>query len=164
MSPDEYVNQVANRLGADGAEVSSVSIGGLHSLVGLRSEFRLRWMATHLHLLTIVSVVPLVTGPGLERFASDALDYGISRKGDFRGFQNGVAVIPVLVGERVDSEAANYAKENIVRRYAAFAWPAAVDTTTLQVHTHQGAVLVGAIYAGWMRQQTKVALHDPTGT
>ncbi len=161
MSPDNYINDVASRLTADGAEVSKMNIGGLNSLVGHRSQFKMSWMATRLHLFTIVSSVPLVTGPVLEKFASDVLDFAVAQKGQLRGLQTGIAAIPVLVGERVDADAAAYARDQLVRRYAAFAWPAAVDLTSRQVHTHQGKVSVGGIYAGWMKQQTAVALHTP---
>jgi hypothetical protein len=164
MNLDEYVNGVGSRLAADGAEVFQASIGGLNSLVGHRSEFRMSWMATRLHLFTIVSVVPVVTARALDQFANDALDYAISQRGQLRGLQSGVAAIPVLVGERVEPEAAAFARDTLVRRYAAMAWPAAVDMTSRHVHTHQGSVLVGVIYAGWLRQQTALALRDPTGT
>ena len=161
MSPDEYIEVVASRLRADGAEVSAESIGGLTTLVGYRSQFRLRWMATRLNLFTIVGSMQTVTVVGLEQFTNDAIDYAISRKGQFRGFQSGVAVIAVLVGERIEPDAVTFAKATLVRRFSAFGWPAAVDLISPHVYHHEGRVLVGGIYAGWIRQQTAIALAEP---
>jgi len=161
MSPDEYLELVASRLRADAAEVSTEQIGGLTTLVGYRSQFRLRWLATRLNLFTVVGSVPTVTVGVLEQFTNDTLDYAISRKGKFRGLQNGVAAIPVLIGERIEPEAAAFATATLVRRFSAIGWPAAVDLTSSQVHRHGGHVFLGGIYAGWMRQQTAIALTEP---
>ena len=161
MSPDEYIEEISRRLRTDGAEITTESIGDLTTLVGYRSEFRLRWFATRLNLFTIVGSVQTVTVAGLEQFSKDALDHAISRKGQIRGLQNGVAVIPVLVGERIEPDAATYATDTLVRRFSAFAWPATVDLTSPHVYQHEGHVLLGGIYADWMRQQTAIALPDP---
>jgi hypothetical protein len=161
MSADEYVKEVASRLRADGAEVTTESIRDLTTLVGYRSQFRLRWFATRLNLFTVVGSVPTVTVAGLEQFSKDAIDYAIARKGQFRGLQNGVAVIPVLVGERTEPDAATYATNTLVRRFSAFAWPATVDLTSRHVYKHEGRVFLGGVYADWMRQQTVIALPDP---
>jgi hypothetical protein len=161
MSADEYIKEVASRLRADGAEVTTESIRDLTTLVGYRAQFRMRWMATRVNLFTIVGTVPLVTVAGLERFTNDAIDYAISQKGKFRGLQNGVAVIPVLVGERIESGAAAFATDTLVRRFSAIGWPATVDMTSRHVYKHEGRVFVGGIYASWLRQQTAIALPDP---
>jgi hypothetical protein len=105
---------------------------------------------------------PTVTVAGLEQFSNDAIDYAISRKGQFSGLQNGVAVIPVLVGERIEPDAATFATDTLGRRFSAFAWPATVDLTSPRVYQHEGQVLLGGIYADWMRQQTAIALPDPS--
>jgi hypothetical protein len=160
MSPDEYIKDVASRLRADGAEVTTENIRDLTTLVGYRSQFRLRWMATRVNLFTVVGTVPLVTVAGLEQFTNDAIDYAISRKGKFRGLQNGVAVIPVLIGERIEPGAATFATDTLVRRFSAIGWPATVDLTTRHVYKHEGRVFVGGIYASWLRQQTAIALPD----
>ena len=160
MSADEYIKEVASRLRADGAEVTTESMRELTMLVGYRSQFRLRWFATRLNLFTIIGSVQTVTVAGLEQFSKDAIDYAIARKGQFRGLQNGVAVIPVLVGERIEPDAATYATNTLVRRFSAFAWPATVDLTSRHVYKHEGRVLLGGVYADWMRQQTAIALPD----
>lgn len=159
MTPDEYLHLVASRLSAGGAVVNVGQIGGLHTVLGYRSQFRLTWMATRLHLITAVAAAPgPLTAEGLRYFTDAALDYAKSQKGQWRGFQSGVGVIAALVGHQVAPDAAAYANGQLVRKFAAFAWPAAVDLTSRQVYSHTGRVAIGGIYAGYMREQTALAL------
>jgi hypothetical protein len=163
MSPDEYLSLVAERLKADGAEVTTEYFRGVPAVVGYRSQFRLRWLATRLNLFTVVLPVGLVTPAGLKQFSEEVLDFATTQKGRFRGLQNGVAAIPVQVSAQVHPEAVAFAQTDLIRRFSAFAWPTAVDLSTGQVHNHQGRVLVGGLYSSWMRQQTAVALKDGAG-
>jgi hypothetical protein len=162
MTPDEYIQSVGNRLQANGAEVSTQLFQGMPALVGRGSQFRLRWTATRQNLLFVVIGVQTVTVKGLEQFAHDALDYAISQNGRFRGSHNGVAAVPVMVGDHADPDAASFARTELIRRFAAFAWPTAVDLQAGIVHEHEGRVVVGGMYAGWMRQQIEMALPKPT--
>jgi len=159
MSPENYLRLVAERLQADGAKVSTELFRGVPAVVGYRPEFRLRWLATRLNLFTTVLHEPVVTPAALKQFAEDALDYATYQKGQFRGLQNGVAAIPVMIGSRVDPEAITLAETKLIKRFGAFAWPAVVDLSTGRVHSHQGRVAIGGIYASWMRQQTALALN-----
>jgi len=158
--PAEYLDLVGKRLQADGVAVRSASVGGLPALVGYRSRFRLAWMATRLNLFTVVAGVPSVTAGGLEQFSRDAVAYAVSEKGRRRGLQTGVAAIAVLVGTVVEPDAAAYAEDQVLKRWSAFAWPTAVDLSSQIVYRHQGRVLVGGVYASWMRGQTALALPD----
>ena len=58
-----YIDGVAARLAADGCETRGEDWGGTPVLVGYRSDFRLRWIATTLHLFTIVAPVPIGIRP-----------------------------------------------------------------------------------------------------
>ena len=158
---EDYLSHAAGRLTADGATVSSGQIGGLNAIVGYRSQFRLSWMATHLHLLTVIAAKPDVSAGDLPAFVDAALDYAKAAKGQWRGLQSGVAVIAALIGHQVDPGAAAYARDQLVRKFAALAWPVVVDLSTGQVHSHQGRVAIGGIYAGYLRQQTAIALPEP---
>lgn len=160
MSPDEYLSLVAERLRADGAQVTTEYFRGVPAVVGYRPQFRLRWMATRLNLFTVVLPEPLITPERLKHFSEEVLDYATSQKGQFRGLQNGVAAIPVQVGSQVNPEAVEFAEGQLIRRFSAFAWPAVVDLSTGRVHSHKGRAIIGGIYASWMRQQTAIALKD----
>jgi hypothetical protein len=158
---EDYLNLAAGRLTADGATVSSGQIGGLNALVGYRSQFRLAWMATRLHLLTVIAAKPHVSAADVPAFVDAALDHAKAEKGRWRGLQSGVAVIAALIGQQVDPSAAAFARDQLVRKFAVIGWPAVVDLSTGQVHSHQGRVAIGGIYAGYLRQQTAVALPEP---
>ena len=162
MTPDEYLKLVESRLRAENVEVAPDVIGGVTALVGYRPRFRLAWMATKLHLFTVVIPVQVVTLDALTHFTNDALQYAVRSKGGLRGFQTGVAAIPVLVGYQVEPDAAAYAEGQIVKRFSAFAWPAAVDLSQGRVYRHVGRVVIGSVYAGWMRSQTELATPAPT--
>lgn len=162
MTPDQYLELVAKRLQDGGAEVSSEDVGGTTVLVGYRPRFRLAWMATRLHLFTVVAPVQTVTLDGLTRFTQDALTYAIKRKGRLRGLQTGVAAIPVMVGVAVEPAAAAYAQHQLLKRWSAFAWPAAVDLSSRRSFRHEGRVVVGGLYANWMRTQSELATPEPS--
>lgn len=158
MTGQEFLDAAAHRLQAAGAEVSTQQLPGGPALVAYRSQFRLTWMATKLHLFTVLTTVPHVDASTLQRFSEDSLDYAAATKGALRGFQTGVATIAVLVGETVGPDGARFAQEELVRRFSAFTWPAAVDLRGGTSYSHQGRVMLGGIYAGWMREQTALAL------
>ena len=71
------------------------STGGAGQLVAYRSDFRLRWMATKLHTLVVVSTAPEVTAEGLAQFATSSLEWAKVAKGQVRGFA--AFVWPVVV-------------------------------------------------------------------
>ncbi len=158
MSATQWMDGAAARLQADGSTVSGVQLPGGQAMLGYQSKFKVQWMATKLHLFTLLFPVPVVTAAALEGFAKDCLQYAVNQKGDLRGLQVGVASIPVLVGDRVEPDAVEYAQHELVRKFGAFAWPAAVDAGTGTTYSHQGAVYLGGVYSGWMRKRTAAVL------
>jgi hypothetical protein len=158
-----YIDQVSARLQSNGVAVRTVAIGAQTALVGYRARFRLAWAATRLNLFTVVAQVEVVTAIELEQFSRDALQHAISEKGRLRGLQTGVAAIPVLIGSTVEPAAAAYAQNELLKRWSAFAWPTAVDLSAHAIYRHQGRVLIGGLYASWMREQAALALPDPLG-
>ncbi|MEZ0447223.1 hypothetical protein [Cellulomonas sp. ICMP 17802] len=154
----QYVDDISSSLRAAGYAVELHAIGGWPTLTGYRADFRLRWMATKLHTFVCVRSVPVVTVDELSAFATASLEYTKAAKGAMRGAQSGVAAIAVLVGETVEPAAAEYARKELVRHFAAFAWPVTVDLSTGQRSSHQGRPAIGAIYTGWMRKQIAATL------
>jgi hypothetical protein len=161
--PEKYLEVAAGRLSDDGVEVTKGQLGGLPVLIGYRSRFRWLWMGTRLHVLTVIATPPgPITGEHLQNFTDAVLDHAIASKGQWRGLQSGVAVIPAMVGEQVSPEAEAFATTRVVKKFAAFAWPVVVDLSTGTVHSHQGRVAIGGIYAGYLRQQIALALPVPS--
>jgi len=158
VHPQEFLDRSAQRLHADGAQVSSVPLPGGMAVVGQRSEFKVRWFLTTLHLYTVVAAAPQVDAAVLATFTDQALEYAVQQRKGLRGMQSGVAVIPVLGGGIVSPDAAAFAHDRLVRRFAATAWPAVVDLGTGATASHRGRVLLGGVYSGWLRERTAVVL------
>jgi hypothetical protein len=154
-----YVDAVAARLTADGCEVRAENWSGSPVIVGHRADFKLQWMATRLHLVTIVASSPHVTQPTLEAFTNSAWEYALSRKGDFRGLQTGVAVLPALVTPTADPAALRWADEQQRVRFATMARPTVVDLSRNYVAAFRGSAMLGRIYAGHLC--TKLKLYFP---
>lgn len=155
-----YLTATGERLRADGCEVKIEDWGGTPVLVGYRGDFRMRWMATKLHLFTIAAPATRVTADALEAFSTSAMDYVLARKGQLRGFQNGVAVLPALVGTEVEPTAAAWAQEKQRLRFAALARPVAVDARTGTATAFRGNPSLGFIYAAHLR--SKLNAYFPT--
>ena len=143
MTPENYVHTVGARLEAGGFEISRPDLPGGTALVGFRSEFRWRWLATKVN---------------------ESLDYGVRQKGRGRGLQADVAVIPGLVAQEPEDATVYAATENLITRFAAFAWPTLVDCTAHQVYRNDGPVVAGRPYATWMRHQIAEPFPEPWET
>ena len=161
MHPEQYLHLAAQAMQADGSAVSQVALPGGPALVGYQSEFKLRWMATKLHLFTVMVAVPAATPQGLDALNRDALDHAKRAKGRLRGAQTGVAAIPVLVATHVTPEARAAVQAAPKKEFAAFTLPAIVDLSAGEVLSYQGTAFLGFVYASWMRKRRDAACPLP---
>jgi hypothetical protein len=161
MDSAEYATSVAARLTADGFEVSRVDLPAGHAVVGYRSEFRLRWMATKLHALVVVVPLPEVTAEAVGVVTEQAVDYAKRTKGQLRGLQTGVAALPVLVSSRVHEDAVAAVEARPSKHWAAFVLPTVVDLGAGAVHRYDGRLVWGGVYSAWIRERLD-ALPPPT--
>jgi hypothetical protein len=155
-----YIEATGARLAADGCDIRFEDWNGTPVLVGYRSDFRLRWMATKMRLFTIVGPASTVAPATLEAFANAALDYAQVRKGQLRGLQSGVAVFPALVGAHVEPTAMAWAQQKQLVRFGSAARPVAVDVTAGTVGCFRRTPALGWIYAGHLRR--KLDLYFPS--
>jgi hypothetical protein len=155
-SVSAYLDAAATRLTSDGCEVRAENWSGTKVIVGHRSDFRLRWMATKLHLVTIVAPSAAVTQEILENFTNSAMDYALARKGEFRGLQSGIAVFPALVSMNADTASFEWAQQRQRVRFACLARPVVVDLTRGVVGCFRGNAALGWIYAGHLRGKLDV--------
>ncbi|GAA3812675.1 hypothetical protein [Cellulomonas soli] len=158
MDTTQYRDLVESRMREAGYQIQASSPA---SLMGYTKAFKLQWMASTLHLLVHVATAPTVTGPELTAFTQQALDHAKATKGQMRGFQSGVAVVTAVVGDHVEEDARRYARDTIVRGYAAFAWPTTVDLGTGTRTTHHGRPVIGAVFTPWIRRQIDTLLPEP---
>jgi hypothetical protein len=160
MTPSGYLDALRDRLAADGCEPQIHDWAGQPVLIGRRADFRLRWMATRLHLFVIAATAPEVNADALASFTQSAINYARANKGGLPvGFQTGIAVFPALVGEHVQPEAATWAQAKQINAFGCMARPVAVDTTTGMVNQFRGTGVLGGIYSPHLRR--KSALYFP---
>lgn len=148
-----YIDATAQRLQADGCEVTTEDWGGVQVLVGYRGDFKLRWMATKMHLFTIAAPATSITQGAIEAFTDSALDYIVARKGQLRGLQNGVAAFPALVGTEVDPQAEAWAQQAQRVRFAAMARPVVVNGATGTAAAFRGNAALGFLYSAHFRRK-----------
>lgn len=148
-----YLDATARRLQDDGCELRTEDWGGVPVLVGYRADFKLRWMATKLHLFTIAAPATQITGSTIESFANSALNYAVARKGQLRGLQSGVAVFPALVGTEVEPQAAAWAQAKQRVQFAAMARPVVVHAGTGAAACFRGNAALGYLYSAHLRRK-----------
>ena len=161
MTPEEYVEQAAERMRADGNDVGPVDLPVGRATVGYRSEFRVRWGATKLHLFIVVLPLPVATGEWLTALGRAAAEYAKATKGQLRGLQSGLAVIPALVASEVRPDAREAAEAKPGKEWAVFSLPTVVDLAASQTYTYRGRMVWGAAYASWLRERQAAALSPP---
>lgn len=103
-------------------------------------------MATHLHLFTVAAPAGDIAPEDVEHFTSTAWEQMLARRGQLRGLQTGLAILPTLVGRQVTPAAAAWAAAEQRTRFASFARPVVVDTTARSISAFTGRVTVGGIY------------------
>ncbi|HEX6498978.1 MAG TPA: levansucrase [Micromonosporaceae bacterium] len=148
-----YVDATAARLTADGCTVQTEDWFGWPVLIGYRSDFRLRWMATKLHLFTVVAATNVVSVDAIAGFTDTAVDYALARKGQLRGVQSGVAVLSCLVGRYAHAPAVAWARERQRTRFACMVRPVVVEAATGAVSCFRDTSLFGWVYSGYLRRK-----------
>lgn len=98
-----YVAALTEQLAADKCAPQWEQWPGGNVLVGRRSDFRIQWMATSLHLFTVATFVPEISTATMEHFTRSAQQYAKKNNSGLpRGVQTGIALFPCLVSEKVD--------------------------------------------------------------
>jgi hypothetical protein len=161
MDPHAYGRIVGARLGEAGYAVDDRYLASLGAVSGYRSEFRLRWGASKLHLFVTLGTADVVTAEALAAHLHATLEHAKLTKGGARGLHSGVAAVAALVGNTVEPAAEEYARTELVRDFAAFAWPVCVDLAGYRRTTHEGNPYVGRAFTGWIREQIGLTLPEP---
>ena len=152
-----YLASVAARLAADACQTWWEDWGGTPVLVGRRADFRLRWMGTKLHLFTVAAAVPEITMPTIGTFTFQAMEYAKRTKGGLpAGLQTGIGVFPVLVSDRVDPAAVQWAEAQARHDWGITARPVVVDSARQYVGTCRRKGFVGRAYASHMTKKSRL--------
>jgi hypothetical protein len=144
-----YLVGLEERLRADGCAIEHTELGGVPALVARRSDFRLRWFATRLHLFTVAIAQQSVDPHTLFHFSNDASRYARQHKPGLPvGLQTGVAVFPVVVCSQPAPEAGQVAAASQRVEFSCMTRPVVVDAATGRAAWFQGKVYLGRAYAG----------------
>jgi hypothetical protein len=138
-----YLQGLQERLVADGCTVTHEKLGDRTVLVGYKSRMK---ALSKMHIFTVADTAGQVTEPTLRAFTDAAVKLATDRKGQLRGLQSGVIVLPILVGTGVDEQAAAVTQKAYrlnVGGFAVLAQPAAVDVPADRVWTFRGVRLWG---------------------
>ncbi|MEO3753237.1 levansucrase [Streptomyces sp. B6B3] len=150
-----YLSSVGDKLAADGCSPRWHNEGGTPVLIGRRSDFRVGWGATKLHLFTLAAAVPEITVPVIADFTQHAIRYAKAHKGGLpRGLQTGVAVFPALISTRIDPQAVAWAEQKQRTQFACFARPVVVDVIRRYVGVYRGSPIIGRTYASHLLQKS----------
>ncbi|MFD5078382.1 levansucrase [Streptomyces sp. NPDC058371] len=143
-----YLASLEGRLTADGCATRWEDWSGVPVLVGRRADFRMRWMATKLHLFTVAAAVPEITVATVSAFTDQVTKYAKDHKGGLPvGLQNGIGAFPVLVSDRVDPAAVHWAEEQQRLKFACMTRPVVVDSGRQYVGMYRGKPALGRVYA-----------------
>jgi hypothetical protein len=138
-----YLQGLRERLVADGCTVTHEQLGDRTILVGYKSKIK---ALSKMHIFTVADTAGQVTEPILRGFTDAAVKLATDRKGQWRGIQSGVIVLPILVGTGADEAAVAVTQKSYslnMGGFAVMAQPAVVDATTDQAWTFRGTRLWG---------------------
>ena len=158
MTPDQFLARATANLAAHGNTVSAVALPGGAVTVGYQHEFRIAWFATKLHLFTVLAVRPEATVDGLARLSQESIAYAKQTKGRLRGFQSGVAAMPILAAPVVAPGVRELVQGRPPKGFAAIVMPAVVDLSSGEISCYEGRLVLGSLYTKWLRARMARAL------
>ncbi|MEU5215426.1 hypothetical protein AB0G79_04390 [Streptomyces sp. NPDC020807] len=157
-----YLAALTERLAADGCTVTSPPWRDHSVVAAARGDRKARWMGTKVELFVFASVVPEVDLTTLGEFTGWAMSYAKGLRSGFSGARNAAFVLPALVSDRVQPEAAQWAAEDarllgttlIGRPITVQAVPQARRVTM-----YRGGTVLGGMFTKHV--MTKAALYFP---
>ena len=162
MTPENYLQELKERLLADGCDLQWVKPGPADVMIGRRSDFKALWMATKIHLFTIAAALPEVSVTTLEQFTDFAMQTAIDHKDRLpRGIQTGLAVFPTLISDSVEPAALHSAARSQRLRFACIARPTVIDTATRTLGAYRGTPVAGIMYASYLRKKNEQYFPQP---
>ncbi|HWS32978.1 MAG TPA: hypothetical protein VN408_09575 [Actinoplanes sp.] len=157
---DQYLEGLAGRLAADGCAVSREKIG----LVGYKAQFSAPSLS-RAHVFLIAGKAGAVDQQVLADFAGGAVELAVRRKGQLRGFQSAVIVLPVLVADSSDAGAVAITQRPHrlhAGGFAVMAQPALVDLAAGRAHRFRGVRIWGLAFNSMIKKKLNLYLPDPS--
>jgi hypothetical protein len=159
MTAESCLEAVRARLATDGCTVTAEHLGSTPVTVGYKAQFK---ALTKMHIFTVAAAVERVDETAVRSFTDAVTQLARNRKGQWRGAQSGVLVLPILIASVVDPSAIVLTAKPYrlhLDGFAVMANPAIVDATSGAVHTFRGRRIWGYVYNGMIKK--KLALYLP---
>jgi hypothetical protein len=157
IDADGYLKGLETRLAADGCRVTHEKLG----LVGYKAQLRLLMRA---HVFLVATKVDTVDADALSEFAAETVNLAVDRKGQWRGVQSGVIVLPVMVANHADPGAVAITQRPHrlnLGGWAVMAQPAVVDLGAGKSHIFRGIRIWGYAFNGLIKKKLATYLPDP---
>ncbi|MEU7909273.1 hypothetical protein [Actinoplanes sp. NPDC049118] len=157
IDADRYLKGVEERLNADGCAVTHEKLG----LVGYKSQMR---ALVRGHIFLVAAKAGAIDEAAMSEFAAEAVNLAVERKGQWRGFQSGVVVLPVMVAESADQGAVAITQrphQLNLGGFAVLAQPAVVDLAAGKSHTFRGTRIWGYAFNALIKKKLALYLPDP---
>jgi hypothetical protein len=157
IDADGYVKGLETRLAADGCQVTHEKLG----LVGYKAQTRLLMRA---HVFLVAAKADVVDEDVLSGFAAEAVDLAVARKGQWRGVQSGVIVLPVMVANTAAPGAVAITQRPHrlnLGGFAVMAQPAVVDLAAGKSHIFRGIRIWGYAFNALIKKKLALYLPDP---
>jgi len=160
----DYLSGVRAALGSRGFEVSRAEVAGHAVDIGRRSDFRWRWFAVRLHTSVIIATFTPEQAQrvALDEYLAAASTWAVQNRRGSRhlGLQSGTAAVAVVVLPDGAGEATAWASSSHGQRFAALAFPVAVDLRAGTV-AQPRRMVVGGIFAGFLRGVVRDVVEAP---
>lgn len=144
------LHDIKKRLESQAILFSEDPIHGRPSVVGYDKKFKWRWLATQLNtfLVAIDFGNDPVRVPTIEAALDESFEYAKRNYNGWpRGLQSGLGVITILVSSHIEAGAIEYCRElKSGKKWAGFAVPVVVDSSSGQVHSFSRNPMWGRIY------------------
>ncbi|AVT36783.1 hypothetical protein [Plantactinospora sp. BB1] len=160
-SMDVYVNEVRSRLLNDGCVVTDEAVGLMTVSLGYKAQMR---ALSKMHIFTAVAKLDRATEAEVHDFVDAAVNLAVGRKGQWRGLQSGVIVLPILVVSAATSDAValmDRAYRLNIGGFAVFVHPAVVDVKAGKVWTFRGTRIWGYAFNSLIKQKYSLYLPEP---
>ncbi|MEV4621452.1 hypothetical protein AB0J74_22425 [Asanoa sp. NPDC049573] len=157
IDADSYLKGLEARLVADGCAVTHEPLG----LIGYRTRTRALVRA---HVFLVAARAGAVDQTVLSEFAAAAVNLAVERKGQWRGFQSAVIVLPVMVAESADQNAVAITQRPHrlnAGGFAVMAQPAVVDLGAGTSHIVRKTRFWGYAFNALIKKTLADYLPDP---
>lgn len=154
---------VARLLEAGYREVPTARDDGSSVRALRRSDFRFGWLATQLQTIVLLRQAQDGSPREFDEFSRRADAWAKQAHEGFRGAQNGVACLPVLVTHHSTTDVRAAAGRPPVRQFAALTVPVLVELGTGTATTFHGPMAWGQFYRSFLGEQQRLVTDGLSG-